>query len=251
MQRITFGSFCYTVEMQKEPEAIRLNQYLAQKGYASRRGADELIEKNKVRINGQIAEIGQKITKDDIVVVEGQTPLLEYTYLAYHKAKGIVTNSPEPDEEDILSTLNIDSGLNIQPVGRLDKDSSGLILLTNDTRIVEPLLSPKKAHEKEYRVEVNELIKRDFEKKIEKGVKLSDYITKPCTVKVHNRNTFSIVLTEGKNRQIRRMCAALGYSVKELSRVRILNIELGDLKKGAYREIDGQELEIFLEALGT
>lgn len=235
--------------MKKILEPTRINKYLALKGIASRRGADELITRGYVKINRKIAKIGDKVTDLDIVEVIGKSPITSYTYLAYNKPTGVVTNSPSKDEKDIISSAKIDKKLNIQPVGRLDKESSGLIILTNDTRIVEPLLSPDRIHEKEYYVTTNEIIKRDFEQKISNGVKLSDYTTKPCKVIVHNKNSFSIILTEGKNRQIRRMCAALGYSIKNLKRIRIMNIELGTLKPNEYREIVGKELQDLLSIL--
>jgi len=235
--------------MKKEPEPIRINKYLALKGFSTRRGADELISKGYVKVNGRTAKVGDKVSDTDTVEVAGKSPLSSYAYLAYNKPSGIVTNSPSALEKDILSSAQIDKTLNIHPVGRLDKESSGLIILTNDTRIVEPLLSPNKAHEREYYITINEIIKRDFEQKISAGVKLSDHRTKPCDVIVHNKNSFSITLTEGKNRQIRRMCAALGYSVKSLRRVRIMHIQLGNLKPNQYREIAGQELQDLLSIL--
>ncbi len=229
---------------------IRINRYLAQKGYASRRGADLLIESRQVRINGRIAKIGDQVTEGDTVTVLGQAPLSSYTYLAYHKPVGIVTNAPAEGETDIATAARLDPHENLQPVGRLDKDSSGLILITNDTRIVGPLLSPQTRHEKEYRVTVQEPIRRDFEQRMESGVKLSDYRTKPCQVVVHDRHTFSIMLTEGKHRQIRRMCATLGYSVTGLLRVRIGHINLDDLQPGRYRALTPSEHTTLLETLG-
>jgi len=235
--------------MDKKEDSIRINRYLALKGYATRRQADVLIEKGVVTINKRVAKIGDQVSDSDIVKVANKKPLSSYTYLAYHKPVGIVTNSPSSKQVDIMASSKIKRDRNIMPVGRLDKDSSGLILLTNDTRIIEPLLLPHKAHEKEYFVTVREVIKRDFESKITNGVKLSDYKTRPCKVKVHNRNTFSIVLTEGKNRQIRRMCAQLGYTVQALVRVRILHISLGDLKSNSYRELTKDERTTLLSAL--
>ena len=228
---------------------MRINKYLALKGFASRRGADELILKKHVKVNGHIAHIGELVTNTDSIEVKGKEPLSTYTYYAYNKPVGIVTNSPSPKEKDVLSSIQLNKTLNIQPVGRLDKESSGLLLLTNDTRVVAKLLTPKKNLEKEYRVVLNEPIKRDFESLITRGVRLQKYTTKPCAVTVHNKNTFSIILTEGKNRQIRRMCSALGYSVKELKRTRILHIQLGDLKPNKFRKIEGKELDELLTSL--
>lgn len=228
---------------------MRINKYLALKGFSSRRGADELIKSQKVKINGHIAHIGELVTEADTVEVTGKEALSTYTYLAYYKPIGVVSNSPTKDEIDVITSAKIDPSLNIQPIGRLDKDSSGLLILTNDTRIIEPMLSPKQKHEKEYLVTVNEVFKRDFEEKMARGVKLRKYTTKPSKVIVHGKNKFSIVLTEGKNRQIRRMCASLGYSVKSLKRVRIMNISLGKVKPNQYRKISGGELVKFLSSL--
>lgn len=235
--------------MKKQPELMRINKYLALKGFASRRGADALIEKKHVRVNGHIAQIGELVTDTDKIEVKGKQPLSAYTYYAYNKPVGIVTNSPSSKEKDVLSSIQINKELNIQPIGRLDKESSGLLLLTNDTRVVAKLLTPKKNLEKEYTVVLNEPIKRDFERLITRGVRLKNYTTKPCVVTVHNKNTFSIILTEGKNRQIRRMCSAVGYSVKELKRIRILHIELGKLGPNKFRKIEGSELETLLSTL--
>lgn len=229
----------------------RINVYLAQKGYASRRGADVLVQNGEVTVNGKKALVGQLVRDTDTVTVRGKKPLSAYTYLAYHKPAGIVTNAPAPGEKDIAQSLDLDPYDNIQPVGRLDKDSSGLILLTNDTRIVGPLLSPAIPHEKEYKVSVQEVLRKDFEERMQKGVRIGSYTTKPCTVSVKGRSTFLIVLTEGKNRQIRRMCAALEYTVRSLVRVRIMHITLGNLPSNHARELTKQERTQLLEALGV
>jgi 23S rRNA pseudouridine2604 synthase len=232
-------------------KTYRINQYLAQKGYATRRGADALIAAGKVRVNGRIAIVGEKVTDKEEVTVQSKKPLKEYTYLAYHKPVGIVTNAPAPHEKDISMALHLDPSRNLQPIGRLDKDSSGLIILTNDTRIVGPLLTPHTGHEKEYLVTVQEPLKRDFEKQMSSGVCIGTYTTRPCAVAVRGRNQFSIVLTEGKNRQIRRMCAALGYTVTALVRVRIMHLTLGTLRPNQFRVIRDKELTELLSLVGT
>ncbi len=230
---------------------MRINRYLAQRGYATRREADALIARGRVRVNGKRAIIGQHVSPDDVVEVDGKKALLSYTYLAYHKPIGVVTNSPALGEKDILASIALDGVKNVRPVGRLDKESSGLILLTNDTRIIEPLLSPRTKHEKEYRVTLNEVARPDFEKKMARGVQLSDYTTLPCKVTMQGARTFSIVLTEGKNRQIRRMVAALGYSVKRLVRTRIMHITLGELRPNIARPLTEKELATLLTALNV
>ncbi len=229
---------------------VRLNVYLARKGYSTRRGADELIRAGKVTINGAVATLGQKVHERDAIVVQDVRAKDSYTYLAYHKPKGVVTHGAQKGEEEILDRLHkVDPSLTVFPVGRLDKKSTGLILLTDDGRIVEPLLSPQSGHEKEYRVTVNERIRTEFITRMEQGVDIGGYVTKPCTVRKTGPHTFTIRLTEGKNHQIKRMCSALGYTVNELMRTRIMHIRLGRLRTGTYRHIKEQELQELLSAL--
>lgn len=231
-------------------EPLRINRYLAQQGYGTRRGVDELIQKGLVTVNGAPATVGMTVSAHDTVVVAGRKPLKKYTYLLYHKPVGVVTNAPTHGETDVARAASIKKSTNIQPVGRLDKDSNGLLILTNDTRIVAPLLSPQTHHEKEYRVTVQEVLRRDFEEKVVAGVALSDYRTKPAKVTVHDAHTFSIILTEGKNRQIRRMCAALHYTVTTLTRIRILHLTLGGLEPNEHRRMTEEEQRKLLESLG-
>jgi 23S rRNA pseudouridine2604 synthase len=226
---------------------VRINKYLALKNVCARREADELIVQRKVKINGKVAVLGQKVNTNDKVTVENFKKKL--VYLAFNKPKGVITHSPEDGEQSIKDVANF--GEDIFPLGRLDKDSSGLILLTNDGRVTDKLLNPKYEHEKEYIVRVTKSLDGLDLKKLGEGVKLEDgYVTKKARVTKLSSDRFSIVLTEGKKHQIRRMCDVLGYAIKHLERRRIMNIKLLKLQPGEYREIKGKELEDFLKALG-
>lgn len=216
-----------------ETYPMRINKYLAHKRYCTRREADTHIANGEVKINGRVAVLGEQVQESDIVEVlfEPKT----YTYLAFNKPRDMTT----PENQNGLF-----------PIGRLDKDSHGLLLLTNDGRMTDRLLNPDFEHEKEYEVTVQETLRPDFEAKMSHGVDIGDYTTRPCEVHVLGESTFSIVLTEGKKHQIRRMCEALGYTVVDLIRVRIMNIELGKLKPGASRVLSKDEKEELLESLG-
>jgi 23S rRNA pseudouridine2604 synthase len=230
---------------------VRINKYLAEQKIASRREADALIANKQVLINGVPATLGQQVTAKDTVTVSGKTK--DYVYLAYYKGRGIITHSPGSEETDIVMRLKQDYNLrNITPVGRLDKDSEGLIILTNDGRITGPLLDPESGHEKTYEVTVDKPVTGMFLKLMSLGVNIEGYRTKPATVTAEkeSQKRFQIILTEGKKHQIRRMCAALGYQVKSLKRLRIMNIELGTLKPNQYRKITGAELKRLLTDLG-
>jgi len=236
----------------KDIYPMRLNKYLAQQGTASRREADALIEEGKVLINGQVAVLGQKVNREDTVTLVGDTK--EKKYLAYYKGRGIITHSPENDEVDIAAQLKEMYGItDVYPVGRLDKDSEGLLILTNDGRITGPLLDPEASHEKEYEVTVDKPVTGYFLQQLEHGVKIERYTTKKAKATKHPKNKlrFMLILTEGKKHQIRRMCAALGYQVQSLKRVRIANINIGDLKPNQYRTLKGPELAQFLQELGV
>jgi 23S rRNA pseudouridine2604 synthase len=209
---------------------MRINKYLADKKISTRRGADELIKEKKVFINGKLAELGSQVNENDKVEVK-DTKQKEYKYFAYHKPIGVETNSPRED---------------LFPLGRLDKASHGLLILTNDGRITDQLLNPKYFHEKEYRVETKNKLRSSFKQKMEAGVNIEGYQTKKCKVKIINENTFKVILTEGKKHQIRRMCSALFQEVTDLKRERVMNIKLGNLKPNGLREIKGGELVIFL-----
>lgn len=233
--------------MEKPTFPMRINKYLAWKKYATRRAADKLIEKGAVFINGRKAVIGEKITAKDIVEVRKKEKTRSYRYFAYNKPIGIVTHSPQHKEQDIVGSIDLKG---VFPLGRLDKASHGLILLTDDGRATDALLNPKFAHEKEYLVTTVQKLRPSFKKHMEKGVDIGDYITKPCHVTIVDDHTFKIILTEGKKHQIRRMCVALHTDVQDLQRVRIMNVLLGNLHLNAYRDITGDELKLFLEGLG-
>jgi 23S rRNA pseudouridine2604 synthase len=216
---------------------MRINKYLADKKISTRRGADELIKEKKVFINGKLAELGSQVNENDKIEVR-DAKIKKYKYFAYNKPIGI--------ETETLSKTVFD---NVFPMGRLDKASHGLLILTNDGRITDQLLNPKYIHEKEYLVKTKEKLRSNFKQKMEAGVNIEGYQTKPCKVQIINENTFRIILTEGKKHQIRRMCANLFQEIADLKRERIMNIKLGNLKPNARREIKGEELEIFLESL--
>ncbi len=224
--------------------ATRINKYLSEVGYCSRRVADKLIEEGKVTINGRIPEMGTKVDKDDQVEVEGKrikkSTKQKNIYLAFNKPVGIVcTTDKRIEPKNIIDFINYP--LRIFPIGRLDKPSEGLIFLTNDGDIVNKILRARNNHEKEYIVSVNRPINRDFIQCMSSGVEILDTITKNCFVKQLGPKKFKIILTQGLNRQIRRMCESLGYRVRSLKRVRIMNIKL-DVPTGIYREFTKGEL---------
>ena len=223
---------------------IRINKYLSEVGYCSRRIADRLIEEGKVTINGKIPRKGAKVEEDDLVEVEGQrigkSAKQKNIYLAFNKPVGIVcTTDRRVEKDNIIDFINYPK--RIFPVGRLDKPSEGLIFLTDDGDIVNKILRARNNHEKEYIVSVNRPINRDFIQSMSNGVEILDTITKNCFVQQLGPKTFKIILKQGLNRQIRRMCETLGYRVKTLKRVRIMNIKL-DVPKGKYREFTKEEL---------
>ena len=224
--------------------ATRINKYLSEVGYCSRRAADKLIKEGKVTINGKIPEIGTKVEDDDEVVVEGQRieklKKQKNIYLAFNKPVGIVCTTDRRVEPDNIIDF-IKYPKRIFPIGRLDKQSKGLIFLTNDGDIVNKILRSRNNHEKEYIVSVNRPINREFIHSMSNGVEILETITKNCFVKQLGKKKFKIILTQGLNRQIRRMCDSLGYRVQSLERVRIMNIKL-DVPTGKYREFTKEEL---------
>ena len=226
--------------------STRINKYLSEVGYCSRRKADKLIEEGKVTINGKIPEIGAKVEDYDQVEVEGQriekSPKQKNTYLAFNKPVGIVCTTDRGVEPDNIIDF-IKYPKRIFPIGRLDKSSEGLIFLTNDGDIVNKILRSRNNHEKEYIVRVNRPINIEFIQAMSNGVEILETTTKKCFVKQLGPKKFKIILTQGLNRQIRRMCESLGYRVHSLKRVRIMNIKL-DLPIGKYREFTKKE---FLE----
>ena len=224
--------------------ATRINKYLSEVGYCSRRVADRLIEEGKVTINGEIPEIGSKVEEGDQVEVKGQriekSTKQQNIYLAFNKPVGVVcTTDRKVEPNNVIDFIKYPK--RIFPIGRLDKPSEGLIFLTNDGDIVNKILRARNNHEKEYIVSVNRPINRDFVQTMSNGVKILDTITKNCFVKQLGPNKFKIILTQGLNRQIRRMCESLGYRVRSLKRVRIMNIKL-DIPTGKYREFTKEEL---------
>ena len=224
--------------------ATRINKYLSEAGYCSRRRADKLIEEGKVTINGKIPEIGTKVGDRDLIEVEGQriekSKKQRSIYLAFNKPVGIVCTTDRRVESDNIIDF-IKYPKRIFPVGRLDKTSEGLIFLTNDGDIVNKILRARNNHEKEYIVNVNRTINREFIQNMSNGVEILETITKNCFVKQLGPKKFKIILTQGLNRQIRRMCESLGYRVQSLKRVRIMNIRL-DIPTGKYREFTKEEL---------
>jgi 23S rRNA pseudouridine2604 synthase len=227
---------------------MRINKYLAHKGLATRTGVDELIKHQKILINGKVAKLGDRVLINDKVEVRGTHAKKNNIYLAYNKPKGIVSTNPQRDEKGIMQNIKLET--KVFPVGRLDKESHGLIILTNDGRITDRLLNPVYKHEKEYVVEVDRKFTPAFLKHMQDGVDLSDGMTKPAIVNKLGEKIFSIILTEGKNRQIRRMTEKLGYTVRDLRRIRIQNIELGKIPGNSHREILGDELAKFLQSIG-
>ena len=224
--------------------ATRINKYLSEVGYCSRRAADKLIEEGKVTINGKVSEMGSKIDEDDRVEVDGhiiqKSKKYKKIYLAFNKPAGIVcTPDRGVEPNNIIDFIKYPE--RIFPIGRLDKPSEGLIFLTNDGDIVNKILRAKNNHEKEYIVIVNRPINRNFIQSMSSGVKILDTITKNCFVEKLGEKKFRIILTQGLNRQIRRMCESLGYRVQSLKRVRIMNITL-DLPTGKYRKFSEEEL---------
>ena len=224
--------------------AIRINKYLSEFGYCSRRVADRLIERGKVTINGKIPEMGTKVNEGDKVEVEGQriekSTRQKNIYLAFNKPVGIVcTTDRLLEPNNVIDFIKYPT--RIFPIGRLDKPSEGLLFLTNDGDIVNKILRSRNNHEKEYIVSLNRPINRDFIQRMSNGVEILDTLTKNCLVEQLGPKKFKIILTQGLNRQIRRMCESLGYRVKSLKRVRIMNIKL-DVPLGKYREFTNEEL---------
>lgn len=222
---------------------IRINRYLSEKQYCSRRMADKLIAEGKVKVNGRLATIGQKVNASDKVEVDLPTVKkisADRAYFAYNKPLGV-------DSHTIKKIGSFDK---LVPIGRLDKNSHGLLLLTNDGRVTDRLLNPKYDHEKEYSVTVDKKLRPGFLEHMKTGITIDDYTTRPARVTKTGEHKFKIILTEGKHHQIRRMCDAFGYTVRSLKRVRIMNIKLGSIEQGQHRKLGGVELINFLQSLG-
>ncbi|MGI9553259.1 MAG: 23S rRNA pseudouridine(2604) synthase RluF [Aurantibacter sp.] len=226
-----------------EPKQTRINKYLSEVGFCSRRAADKLIDQGRVTINGRVPEMGTKISDDDEVRVDGELisePQEESVYLAFNKPVGIVcTTDTRVEKDNIIDFINYPK--RIFPIGRLDKPSEGLIFLTNDGDIVNKILRARNHHEKEYVVTVDKPVTEDFLRKMRNGIPILETVTRKCEVEKINNHQFKIILTQGLNRQIRRMCEYLEYRVKKLKRVRIMNVTL-DLPAGKYRNLTKAEL---------
>ena len=228
---------------------MRLNKYLAQCGVCSRRDADKLIEQGKVLVNGQVAGMGQQVEETDTVsigkkILQGKRSC---KVLAFYKPVGVTCTERDPHaEKKIMDLIHYPERLTY--AGRLDKDSEGLILLTNDGDLINAMMRGANRHEKEYIVKTDREITPDFLDKMRNGVYLKelDIITRECRIEKTGKYTFQIILTQGVNRQIRRMCEACGAKVRSLKRIRVMNIRLGDLKPGEWREVTGEELEKLL-----
>lgn len=228
--------------------ATRINKYLSEVGYCSRREADRLIEKSRVKINGKIAVLGDQVEIRDKVTVDGNdiNPHNDFVYIALNKPIGITSTTDQNIQGNIVDFMKYPK--RIFHIGRLDKDSEGLILMTNDGDIVNEILRAENQHEKEYIVQVDRALSHDFASKMANGVPILNSITKPCIVEKTGPKTFKIILTEGMNRQIRRMCEYFGYHVTSLKRVRIMNIKL-DIPLGTYRELTDKELKTLMNLL--
>jgi len=231
-------------------EPIRINKYLSEAGVCSRREADRLIAEGRVTVDGLKAETGMKVTSASKILVDGKKigkkpdPVL----IAVNKPVGVVTTTAEDDPANIVTYVGWPE--RIYPIGRLDKDSEGLILMTNQGELAERIGHARGLHEKEYLVSVDKAVTKEFVEKMASGVRILKTTTRPCTVEKVSKFRFRIVLTQGLNRQIRRMCEALGYQVTELVRVRVMNISLNGLELGHWRRIEGAEYDELLRQLG-
>ena len=236
-------------EFIQKKEPVRLNKFLSEAGVCSRREADRLIESGKVTVDGRRADMGMKVSPGQTVKVGNRVVSRsdDMVVLAVNKPKGIVCTEERRERNSIIRFL--DYPVRITYIGRLDKDSRGLLLMTNNGDIINKMMRAGNRHEKEYKVTVDKEITPDFLKRMASGVAILDTVTRPCTVKQIGKYTFTIILTQGLNRQIRRMCEALGYQVKDLLRTRIMNIELGRLKEGTYRKLTDQELDKLYELI--
>lgn len=232
---------------------VRLNKYLAECGICSRREADKYIEQGKVKVNGVQAVSGMQVSEEDLVEVVGRSikPLAKKVVIAYNKPVGVTCTEKDKFAEKTI-TQALAYPVRLTYAGRLDKDSEGLMIMTNDGDLIQHMMKASNCHEKEYVVKVHKEITPSFCEELSKGVYLKDLdrTTRPCEVEMLGKYTFRIVLTQGLNRQIRRMCESFGYRVTSLKRIRVVNIELGDLKIGQHREIFGAELQRLYQLCG-
>lgn len=229
---------------------MRINKYISETGYCSRRETNRLIAAGRITINGKVCEKGADVEPEDIVLIDGQEIPYndrEPVYLALNKPIGIVCTASEQVEGNIIQYVNYPS--RIFAIGRLDKASEGLIFLTNDGDIVNKMMRSEHNHDKEYVVTVDKPVTDEFVRAMSQGVEIMNVVTKQCEVYKHSENVFRIILTQGLNLQIRRMCKALGYRVLKLERIRIMNVTLGGLERGQWRHLEKQELENLLSML--
>lgn len=234
-------------QFKQKNEPVRLNKFLSESGVCSRREGDRLIESGKVTVDGKRASTGMKVLPGQMVKVGSKviSRSEEMIVLAVNKPAGIVCTEERRERNSIIRFLNYP--IRITYIGRLDKDSRGLLLMTNNGDIINKIMRAGNRHEKEYKVTVDKAVTPDFLAKMSEGVPILDTVTRPCHVEKIGKHTFSIVLTQGLNRQIRRMCEALGYQVKDLVRTRIMSIELDRLKEGTYRKLTDRELNSLYE----
>ena len=226
--------------------SVRINKFLSEKGPYSRRGVDKLIEEKRITVNDKVVKLGTKVSFNDKIKIDGELVFKpkkkrKNIYLLFNKPIGIECTTNQEVNNNIIDFIGYPSRL--FPVGRLDKDSEGLIFLTNDGDIVNKVLRSERNNEKEYIVKVNKKITKEFINKMSRGVRIKNIQTKPCEIKKINNYTFEIILTQGLNRQIRKMCALFEYKVKSLVRTRIMDIKLGNLKVGKYRKFTFEELK--------
>ena len=224
---------------------MRINKYLSAKGVCSRREADRLLEAGRITVDGAVAECGQQVDDNNIICIDGSkisNDKPEDILIAFNKPVGIVcTTTNKQGNNNIVDYINYP--IRIYPIGRLDKDSQGLILLTNEGDLVNKIMRSRNQHEKEYIVKVDKVVNQQFIDHMKNGVEILGAVTKPCKAYQTGPKEFDIILTQGLNRQIRRMCEKLGYNVTSLTRIRIINIKLGDLQPGKIRKINEKELE--------
>lgn len=230
---------------------VRLNKYIADSGICSRREADRLIEEGRVHIDGRVGALGDRVLPGMVVTLDGKTVTgaSEKVYLMLNKPRGIVCTTDPREPMNVVDYVSFPT--RVYPVGRLDKDSEGLLLLTSDGDIVNKLLRAAGGHEKEYEVEVDKPLTPEFMQNMMRGVPILDTVTLPCKLRRTGERSFDLVLVQGLNRQIRRMCEALGYNVVRLRRVRINNIRLGKLQSGQWRELTQAELRALLSSIGS
>lgn len=233
------------------PDGIRLNKFISEAGIASRRGSDRIIEEGRVTIDGRVAVLGDKVYPDNRVFVDGKEieRVKEDIILAFYKPVGITSTASPDDEDNVIDYIGYPR--RIFSIGRLDKDSEGLLLMTNNGELADRIMRSRYEHEKEYIVTVNKDLTKEFIKGMSDGMRLSDgKIARKCTVETIGQREFNIILKQGLNRQIRRMCEYLGYEVVNLKRVRVVNITLGNLKEGRYRDITKKEREELYRQIG-